>query len=202
MCPQGPRPTSSRRSRPQWPALRQFTTEELNRQAGQLDEVLTTLRREDNAPVHWPALTAEQARAQWPILAQWIAEVLVPWYEITRDELPDCWPLHRPALLELSWLRSAHAQAYLRSSAPSVAGEWHLRWRPAVIERLSKVIDRHLCRPGEHLVTEDQSQRQTPPPPPVRPGEPVRRPVPAGRQLALPEHWNANYTAAVEADQA
>ncbi|NMH95715.1 hypothetical protein HF519_30160, partial [Pseudonocardia bannensis] len=187
---------------PELAALRQFTTEELNRQAGQLDEVLTTLRREDNAPVNWPALTAEQARAQWPILAQWIAEVLVPWYEITRDELPDCWALHRPALVELSWLRSAHVQAYLRSSAPSVTGEWHLRWRPAVIERLSKVIDRHLCRPGEHLVPEDQSQRQTPPPPPARPGEAVRRPVPAGRQLALPEHWNANYTAAVEADLA
>jgi hypothetical protein len=42
--------------------------DQLNRQAGQLDEVLTTLRREDNAPVNWPALTAEQARAQWPIL--------------------------------------------------------------------------------------------------------------------------------------
>lgn len=150
-------------------ALRRFSTEELNRQAGQLDEVLTTLRR--SAPVHWPALTAAQARAQWPILAQWMAEVLVPWYEITRDELPDCWALHRPALLELSWLRSAHVQAYLRSSAPSVAGEWHLRWRPAVIECLSKVIDRHLCRPAEHLVPEDQSQRETPPPPPVWPGE-------------------------------
>jgi hypothetical protein len=107
-----------------------------------------------------------------------------------------------PALLELSWLRSAHVQAYLRSSTPSVAGEWHLRRRPAVIERLSKVINRRLCRPGEHLVSEDQSQRQTPPPPPVRPGEPVRRPVPAGRQLALHEHWNANYTAALEADLA
>jgi hypothetical protein len=36
----------------------------------------------------------EQAREPRPILAQWIAEVLVPWYEITRDELPDCRPLH------------------------------------------------------------------------------------------------------------
>jgi hypothetical protein len=75
-----------------------------------------------------------QARAQWPILAQWIAEVLVPWYEITCDELPDCWPLHRPALVELSWLRSAHVQAYLRSSAPSVEGEWH----PALAPRRSR----------------------------------------------------------------
>jgi hypothetical protein len=73
---------------------------------------------------------------------------------------------------------------------------------PRRIERLSKVINLRLCRPGEHLVPEDQSQRQTPLPPPVRPGEAVRRPVPAGRQLALHEHWNANYTAAVEADLA
>jgi hypothetical protein len=96
----------------------------------QLAEVLTTLRREENAPVNWPALTAEQAREQWPILAQWIAEVLVPWYEITRDELPDCRPLH-----------------------------------------------------------------------PARPGPSGGR-SPAGRRLALREHWNVNYTAAVDADLA
>ncbi|MFC5947467.1 hypothetical protein ACFQH9_04155 [Pseudonocardia lutea] len=115
-------------------------------------------------------------------LGRWIAEVFVPWYEITRDELPDCWPLHRPALVELSWLRSAHAQAYLRSAPPSAAGEWHQRWRPGAVDRLRTVIDRNLCGPGFHLVPEAER-----PAPHLPPGPDGRR-IPPGRQLALPQH--------------
>lgn len=178
-------------------ALRQFTEAEFARQEAQLDEVLTELRRERNSPVNWPALTAEQAQEQWPVLGRWIAEVLVPWYEITRDELPDCWPLHRPALVELSWLRSAHVQAYLRTSPPSVAGEWHQRWRPGVVERLRAVIDRNLCGPGFHLVPE--ADRQVPR---ITSGPDGRIQVPPGRQLALSRHWQANYDQAVEQDRA
>jgi hypothetical protein len=44
---------------PELAALRQFSTEELDRQAGQLDEVLATLRPEESASVNWRALTAE-----------------------------------------------------------------------------------------------------------------------------------------------
>ena len=179
-------------------ALREFTNAELARQDAQLEEVLTELRRERNSPVDWPALTEEQAREQWPILGRWIAEVFVPWYEITRDELPDCWPLHRPALVELSWLRSAHVQAYLPSSPPSVAGEWHQRWRPGVVERLHVVIDRIACGPGFHLVPE--GDRGAPPPFPLAPG--ARVPLPPGRQLALSQHWQVNYERAVEQDLA
>ncbi|MFR9802553.1 hypothetical protein ACL02T_09655 [Pseudonocardia sp. RS010] len=179
-------------------ALREFTNAELARQDAQLEEVLAELRRERNSPVDWPALTEAQAREQWPVLGRWIAEIFVPWYEITRDELPDCWPLHRPALVELSWLRSAHVQAYLRSSPPSVAGEWHQRWRPGVVERLHAVIDRTLCGPGFHRLPE--GERAAPAPPPLAPGG--RVPLPPGRQLALPQHWQANYDRAVGEDLA
>lgn len=182
---------------PEVAALREFTTTELARQAGQLEEVLTTLTRERNAPVNWPALTAEEAEKQWPVLAQWVGEVLVPWYELTRDELPDCWPLHRPALVELSWLRSAHVQAYLPSSPPSVAGEWHMRWRPGVVARLGQVIDRQLCRPGEHLRPSGQSMTDRPAPPPSQPGQ---RLVPPAKQRADAQHWRENYLAAAAAD--
>lgn len=51
-------------------------------------------------------MDVEAARAEWPRLVRWIAEVFVPWYEVTRDELPDCWALHRR--VELSWLATAH----------------------------------------------------------------------------------------------
>lgn len=180
---------------PEVGALRQFATEELGHQRQQLDAVLQTLGREQNPPVDWPQLTADQARDQWAVLAQWIAEVLVPWYEISREELPDCWALHRPAVIELSWLRSAHVQAYTPTSAPHVAGEWHQRWRPGVVARLAQVIDRRLCRPGEHLVPQGESQGRQPVPP--RPGE---RLIPPSQQLAEGQHWRENYFAAVEAD--
>jgi hypothetical protein len=180
---------------PELGALRQFATEELGRQRQQLNEVLHTLSRERNPPVDWPRLTAAEARHQWAVLARWIAEVLVPWYEITREELPDCWALHRPAVIELSWLRSAHAQAYAPTSPPHVAGEWHQRWRPGVLTRLAEVIDRRLCRPGEHLVPHGESRGGQAARP--RPGQ---RLIPPNQQLAEGHHWQANYFAAVQAD--
>lgn len=112
---------------PEVAALREFTSVEVARLQEQFEQVLTTLKKERHPPVTWPALSAEEAEEQWPVLAQWVGEVLVPWYELTREELPDCWPLHRPAVVELSWLCSAHVQAYLPPSPPSVAGEWHQR---------------------------------------------------------------------------
>ena len=37
------------------------------------------------------------------LLARWVGETLVPRYELTRNELPDCWALHPPVVAELSW---------------------------------------------------------------------------------------------------
>jgi hypothetical protein len=50
-------------------ALRQFTTEELDRQAGQLDEALTTLHREENIPAgrHSQTATAPSVASGPPI---------------------------------------------------------------------------------------------------------------------------------------
>src|SRR5262245_58933300 len=36
----------------------------------------------------WSHMTADQAEAEWDTLAAWIATTLVPYYEITRDQLP------------------------------------------------------------------------------------------------------------------
>jgi hypothetical protein len=48
--------------------------------------------------------------------------VLVPWYELTRDELPDCWALHAPVVVELSWLRTTYVQAYHRRCCVGESG--------------------------------------------------------------------------------
>jgi len=133
--------------------LHQVLTEELAQLRGEVDVLLTERQERDktkNAPVDWAALTEEQAAVQWPILARWVGEVLVPRYELTRDELPDCWALHPPAVAELSWLRTAHVQAYLPKSPPQLSADWHTRWRPAVLIRIRELIKPDECPPGKH----------------------------------------------------
>ena len=133
--------------------LHQVLTEELAQLRGDVDVLLAERQERDktkNAPVDWAALTEEQAAVQWPILARWVGEVLVPRYELTRDDLPDCWALHPPVVAELSWLRTAHVQAYLPKSPPQLSADWHTRWRPAVLIRIRELIKPDECPPGIH----------------------------------------------------
>lgn len=184
-------------------------TDTLEDHAASLRRVLARQQRNRNPAVDWPALTAEQAAAEWPRLAQWIDEVFVPWGEITRDALPDCWALHRPVVVQLSWLRSAHVQAYLPAAEPAVAGDWHIRWSPAVLAVIKTVIESKWCRPGEHMITVEESNARrraaaranpTPPPPPTGGGGGAEQ---LGRmQLAECEYWQAFYLQAVDADLA
>ena len=74
----------------------------------------------------------------------------MPRYELTRDELPDCWALHPPVVAELSWLRTAYVQAYLTRSPPQLGADWHTRWRPAVLTRIRELIKPDECAPGKH----------------------------------------------------
>jgi hypothetical protein len=134
-------------------ALQQLVTEELGRLRSDLDVLLAERKERDktkNAPVDWATLTEEQAAAQWPILARWVGEVLVPRYELTRDDLPDCWALHPPVVAELSWLRTAYVQAYLSRSPPQLSADWHTRWLPAVLTRIRELIKPDECSPGKH----------------------------------------------------
>jgi hypothetical protein len=108
-------------------------------------------------PVDWSAMDAERAATEWDALARWIDHTLVPSYEITRDQLPDCWALHRPAVVELAWLHSAHQAAHQPGAAPHLAAEWHTRWRPAALRAVHEAIPRRgtrVCGPGQHLASE------------------------------------------------
>jgi hypothetical protein len=138
---------------PQVNALRQLVSDELGQLRGEVDVLLAERKERDktkNAPVNWAALTEQQAAAQWPILARWLGEVLVPRYELTRDDLPDCWALHPPVVAELSWLHTAYVQAHLHRSTPQLAADWHTRWRPAVLTRIRELIRSDECAPGKH----------------------------------------------------
>jgi len=138
---------------PRLDVLHQLVTDEVARLRGEVDALLADRKEQKknkNEPVDWAALTAEQAAVQWPILARWVGDVLVPRYALTRDDLPDCWALHVPVVAELSWLRSAYVEAYLKDSAPSLAADWHVESRPAVLTRIRELIKPDECPPGKH----------------------------------------------------
>ena len=180
--------------------LRRQTFEQLAVHTAQIKNLFALAESQNHPPIDWPALSADEAREQWPILAQWIGEVLVPWYEITREDLPDCWALHRPAVVELSWLRVAYAQAHIPSAAAGASADWHTRWLPAVLSRVRTVIGRtRRCRPGEHDISQAESRARRGEP---TPGAPAERTILPTEQLATPEFWWSFYTEAVHTDLA
>ncbi|GAA1838584.1 hypothetical protein GCM10009772_15330 [Pseudonocardia alni subsp. carboxydivorans] len=109
--------------------------------------------------LRWSQLDRGDKHAAWDALAGFVSEVLNNDYQLTRLELPDCWPVHPRAVRELAWLRSL----YISSSAPGtraeLVAEWHVRWLPAAVTNLAIAIDRRECAPGKHRVTEEERRR-------------------------------------------
>lgn len=139
--------------------------------AGVVDQETTPTRRVTD----WISLSADEAAERLLRLGDWIEDVLVGGYWVTRRELPDCWALHRPAVIHLCWLHDLYLSDYSPDAAPLSAAEWNVRWRPAGLALLREVIPTRLCRPrpdreGFHMVRSDQEgsqpARETAPPPP------------------------------------
>lgn len=165
----------------------------------------------DETPVDWPSLSADDATAEWNALGEWVACVLGPYYELTRAQLPDCWPLHRPAVLELVWLRRVYVAAHRPDAAPSAAADWHTRWRREALANIAAAIPKTWCRPGEHWA-EEFARRSGPPSPrptvaqPPPDHVPGQRPGPAIYEIGLkgeitsPRYWGPHLRAAAGAD--
>jgi hypothetical protein len=149
-----------------------------------------------HGPVNWCTLSAHDAEPLWVGMGHWVHEVLGDWCEVTREQLPDCWALHRPAVMQVSWLWTSHIDAYLPSSHPHQAAEWNTRRLDAALEKIKKVIPASQCRAvagrqGEHLVNalEDQQRRDRNP----RQQEPS---LPWAHTYPHADHHSARYTAA------
>lgn len=157
------------------------------------------------APVCWPTLTAAQAATVWAQLADWSEHVLVGWYGITRAQLPDCWALHRPVVLELTWLHTAYREAHAPGARAGLAADWHTRWLPAALGAIAASTGPNRgtltsgCRPGRHLDPTGQLPDQLFTPPPDEPADGRYR---EGRdtQLARREFWQTNYLTAARYD--
>ena len=146
--------------------------EAVGKQVDELQDTVKALvakeRATKNPPIDWVYLSAKQADREWDKLAQWADEVL-PYYEITRGQLPDCWPLHWPALLQVSWMRTLRVEAYMTRSHPVQAAEWNTRWLDEGLRKIKEAIPDSRCwpekdHPGQHLQDRVRVRQERQPP--------------------------------------
>ena len=111
----------------------------------QVEQILTILHDEDQASPtdwFWLTMTDQKRDERFSELSDWVETVLQTQYpEYTADQIRPCWPNHPEARWELAWLYQLWTRSYLTSKpAPKDAADWHDRWSPGVIRRLSQVM--------------------------------------------------------------
>ena len=156
------------------------------------------------SPPCWPTMTADQAATEWDALADWLEHIFVPWYGITRSDLPDCWALHRTAVVELSWLRHTHRAAHQPDALPHLVAQWHTDWKPAVLRSIGDAIPRRgprTCAAGYHLVS-DAERTAARGHAMAGAGLDGDRAFPTSptEQPAARQHWNPHFSRARETD--
>jgi hypothetical protein len=117
----------------------------------QIDQILTILAsQDDDAPAAWFWLTMPDQERDEKLseLADWVETVLRTQYpDYLADQVRPCWPNHPEARWQLAWLYQQWSQAYLAEQpALKDAADWHDRWSPGVIRRLSVIMRR--CEEG------------------------------------------------------
>jgi hypothetical protein len=111
----------------------------------QVEQILAILDNDDGAaPAEWFWLTmTDQKRDErFSELSDWVETVLRTQYPgYLTDQIRPCWPNHPEARWELTWLYQLWTHAYLtKRPAPKAAADWHDRWSPGVIRRLSQTM--------------------------------------------------------------
>jgi len=106
-------------------------------------------------PLHWPSVSANVARREWPQLMAWV-EALRVRYEVFADPklLPLCWFQH-PSLVGALQALKDHERVAYSDEAPGTAGvDWHRAMRD--IEALLKHwVDGPLVCNEKHEVQAD-----------------------------------------------
>jgi hypothetical protein len=111
----------------------------------QVEQILTILHDEDQASPtgwFWLTMTDQKRDERLSELADWVETVLRTQYPgYLAGQIRPCWPNHPEATWELAWLYQLWTLAYLtRRPAPKDAADWHDRWSPGVLRRLSQVM--------------------------------------------------------------
>lgn len=106
----------------------------------------------------WLVLPEDLAAAQEVLadLVGWLGEVYLR-YAGAAKALPECWLWHPDVVEELLWLMHSWQAAYREPNASvALAGDWHDRYRPGVVGRISKSagncsLEKHQPKPGRTL---------------------------------------------------
>jgi hypothetical protein len=111
---------------------------------GQVEQIAALLG-EDDGPADgwfWLTMTEEQRAEHLAELTDWVETVLRAEYpDYLANRIRPCWPQHREAIWELTWLYRLWSAAYLtRKPEPRDRADWHDRWAPGVIGRLGGVM--------------------------------------------------------------
>jgi hypothetical protein len=136
----------------------------------QVEQILALLGNADEpAPVEWfwLTMTDQQRDERLGELSDWVDTVLHiqnPGY--MAGQIRPCWPNHPEARWELAWLYQLWIRAYLtRRPAPKDAADWHDRWFPGVIRRLSQIMRRceETCQRQPSVELLGEAQRRVAP---------------------------------------
>jgi len=111
----------------------------------QVHQILTTLTAgEERSPAawFWLTMTDQERRDKHSELLDWVETVLRKQYpDYLADRIRPCWPNHPEARWELAWLYQLWSAAYLADRPTQRdAADWHDRWSPGVIHRLTAVM--------------------------------------------------------------
>lgn len=121
-------------------------------------EKIGTLLSEDGqpSPSSWFWLTMDEPTREekFSELHDWVETVLRTQYpDYLANQVKPCWPNHPEAQWELAWLYQLWTAAYLvKRPAPKDAADWHDRWWPGALRRLSMIMNPchgDCQRPGE-----------------------------------------------------
>ncbi|MCM3846332.1 hypothetical protein ND486_09020 [Pseudonocardia sp. DR1-2] len=131
--------------------------DELTQVVAELSQTLATVaaRRRPTPAPSWLLAPTEPEKVATLLdeLTGWLRLVFLR-YPDGAAVVPECWAWHTDVVEELLWLMHAWCAAYQGPDASvQLAGDWHDRQRPGVVNRLRKSvgscsIERHQTRPG------------------------------------------------------
>ena len=112
-----------------------------------VEQILAIIDKDDeSSPAEWFWLTMTDQKRDERLseLSDWVETVLRTQYpDYLANQIKPCWPNHPEARWELAWLYQLWTLTYLTDrSAPKDAADWHDRWFPGVLRRLSQIMRR------------------------------------------------------------
>ena len=115
---------------------------EIEKLGEKLDQAVSKRQAADSPAPYWFSLTREEQAARLIELRTWVDQVAYAQYPGYMARLAPCWANHPEAVWELSTLRAEWDRIYGDEDNRDLKGalNWHDKWFPGVLSRLSAWI--------------------------------------------------------------